>query len=139
MSWRGMEGGIEAVRLGHEVVMCPQSHCYFDHYQSENYAQEPEAFHGPAVLLEHVYEFEPIPAGLTGKECRRVLGAQGNLWTEYIKTPEHAEYMLLPRLCALAEVVWSDARQRHLENFLTRLNAHYPRFDALKSKYRHNQ
>lgn len=137
MSWRGMEGGIEAIRLGHEVVMCPQSHCYFDHYQSEHDPQEPEAFHGPAVLLEHVYEFEPIPAGLTGDECRRVLGAQGNLWTEYIKTPEHAEYMLLPRLCALAEVVWSDARQRHLENFLTRLNAHYPRFDALKVKYRH--
>ncbi|GAK60541.1 beta-hexosaminidase [Candidatus Vecturithrix granuli] len=139
MSWRGMEGGIEAARLGYEVVMCPQSHCYFDHYQSENYAQEPEAIKAVAVPLEKVYEFEPMPAGLTVEECRRVLGAQGNLWTEYIKTPEHAEYMLLPRLCAIAEVVWSEKRQRDLEHFLTRLNAHYPRFDALKVKYRHDQ
>lgn len=139
MSWRGTAGGIAAARLGHEVVMCPESHCYFDHSQSENAEQEPEAFPGPAVPLEKVYEFEPMPAGLSTEEGRRVLGAQGNLWTEYINTPEHAEYMLLPRLCALAEVLWSDARQRCLENFLVRLNAHYPRFDALKVKYRHAQ
>ena len=137
MSWRGMEGGIEAVRLGHEVVMCPQSHCYFDHYQSENYAQEPEAIQAAAVPLEKVYEFEPMPHELSVEEARRILGVQGNLWTEYINTPEHVEYMLLPRLCALAEVGWSEKRQRNLQHFLARLNAHYPRFDVLQINYRH--
>lgn len=136
MSWRGMEGGIEAARLGYEVVMCPQSHCYFDHYQSEDYTQEPEAFHGPAVPLEKVYAFEPIPPELTAEERRRIRGVQGNLWTEYISTPEHAEYMLLPRLCALAEVSWSEQRQRDWRQFLSRLNAHYPRFDILHVNYR---
>lgn len=117
--------------------MCPQSHCYFDHYQSSNHDQEPEAIRGVDIPLEKMYAFDPIPPELNDEQCRRVLGAQGNMWTEYIKTPEHAEYMLLPRLCALAEVVWSDKSHRNLENFLTRLSSHYPRFDALDVKYRH--
>jgi N-acetyl-beta-hexosaminidase len=113
MSWRGTAGGIEAARAGHDVVMTPNSHVYFDYYQGDS-LQEPLAIGGFSPL-ERVYAFEPVPEELSPAEARHVLGGQANLWTEYIKTPEHAEYMLLPRMLALAEVVWSPADRRHWE------------------------
>ena len=122
MSWRGMEGGIQAARLGHDVVMTPKSHCYFDYYQgpSEN---EPLAIGGD-LPLETVYSFEPVPPELDENQARHVLGAQGNLWTEYIKTWDHVEYMVLPRMLALAEVVWSPAASRDFDHFLLRAREH---------------
>ena len=115
--------------------MSPQAHCYFDYYQSANRAQEPQAF--DAVLpLERVYAFEPVPAELADAQRQHILGAQGNLWTEYIPTPAQVEYMLLPRFCALAEVVWSARQLRDETDFLTRLSAHYPRFEAAGVNYR---
>jgi len=134
MSWRGTAGGIEAARAGHDVVMTPNSHVYFDHYQGDS-LQEPLAIGGFSPL-ERVYAFEPVPEELTAAEARHVLGGQANLWTEYIKTPEHAEYMLLPRMLALAEVVWSPAGRRHWEEFTRRIPPHLERLDAAGINYR---
>ena len=135
MSWRGMAGGVKAAELGHDVVMTPQAHCYFDHYQSQDRQNEPQAFDG-YVSLEHVYAFEPAAAELSVEQAKYVLGGQGNLWTEYIPTTEQAEYMLLPRLCALAEALWSKKEQRDLQDFLPRLSAHYERFEVMGLNYR---
>ncbi len=137
MSWRGEEGGVEAARQGHDVIMTPQSHCYFDHYQSSDFASEPKAFSLQSPLpLETVYAYEPIPAELTAEEAAHVLGAQANLWTEYIPTTQQAEYMLLPRLCALSEVVWSPKALRDEASFFSRLPAHFDYFDAKGINYR---
>ncbi len=107
-SWRGEEGGIKAAKLGHNVIMSPYQHIYFDAYQSES-SEEPKAIHG-LTRLKQVYHYEPIPKQLTKGQQSLVLGAQGALWTEYIKTPRHAEYMLFPRLAALSEVLWSKQK-----------------------------
>ncbi|MDH3495346.1 MAG: family 20 glycosylhydrolase [Gemmatimonadota bacterium] len=134
MSWRGMVGGIAAARQGHDVIMTPSSHVYFDHYQGSP-AFEPLAIGGYAPL-EKVYAFEPMPAELTPEEARHVLGAQGNVWTEYIATPEHVEYMAVPRMLALAEVVWSPRERREWSGFVARLPAQLRRLDALDVRYR---
>ncbi len=134
MSWRGVQGGIEAARQGHDVVMTPTSHLYFDYLQGDS-AQEPLGI-GGFVSLEKVYSFEPVPEELTAAEARHVLGAQANLWTEYIATEAHAEYMLLPRLLALSEVVWSPAGKRDFRDFARRLPWHLKRMDALGIRYR---
>ncbi|MHB1193563.1 MAG: family 20 glycosylhydrolase [Longimicrobiales bacterium] len=134
MSWRGVQGGIDAARQGHDVVMTPTSHVYFDYLQGEA-AQEPLGI-GGFVPLERVYSFEPVPDELSAAEARRVLGAQANLWTEYIPTGEHAEYMLNPRLLALSEVVWSPAEARDFRDFARRLPWHLERMDALGIRYR---
>ena len=135
MSWRGTKGGIEAARAGHDVVMTPTSHVYLDYYQSRDQASEPIAG-GGYLPLDTVYAFEPVPAELTPAEARHVLGAQGNLWTEYVPTPKQAEYMLYPRLSALAEVVWSPKAARDVTDFRARLVAHLRRLDALDVNYR---
>ena len=134
MSWRGVQGGIEAARQGHDVVMTPTSHVYFDYLQGDS-AQEPLGI-GGFLPLERVYSFEPVPEELAPDEARRVLGAQANLWTEYIPTEEHAEYMLNPRLLALSEVVWSPAEVRDFRDFARRLPWHLQRLDALGIRYR---
>lgn len=134
MSWRGIEGGIAAAQQNHDVVMSPTSHCYFDFYQADP-ADEPRAI-GGFLPLEKVYAYEPVPSELTKKQSRLILGAQGNVWTEYIKTPAEVEYMALPRLCALAEVVWSPKSQRNLDDFLRRMSAHYARLDEMGVNYR---
>ena len=134
MSWRGVQGGIEAARQGHDVVMTPTSHLYFDYLQGDT-AQEPLGI-GGFVPLEKVYSFEPVPEELTAAEARHVLGAQANLWTEYIATDAHAEYMLNPRLLALSEVVWSPADARDFRDFARRLPWHLERFDASGIHYR---
>jgi hexosaminidase len=135
MSWRGTAGGIEAARQGHDVIMTPSSHVYFDYYQSRDRSQEPLAI-GGFTPLEKVYAFEPVSAELTREEAGHVLGAQANVWTEYMKTSEHVEYMVFPRLLALAEVVWSPRTSRSWPHFLGRLPAHLSRLDALGVNYR---
>ncbi len=134
MSWRGTEGGIAAARAGHDVVMAPDSHTYFDHYQSER-PGEPLAI-GGLLPLEKVYEFEPAPAELTPEEAAHILGAQGQLWSEYLTGPGNVEYMAFPRLLALAEVVWSAKGRRDLPDFLARVAAHEPRLQRLHVNFR---
>lgn len=135
MSWRGTEGGIAAARAGHDVVMTPGSHTYFDHYQSANRAAEPLAI-GGFTNLEKVYGYEPVPVELDSIAARRVLGAQGQVWTEYILGPKHVEYMAYPRTAALAEVLWTPVLRRDYGDFLARLPWHLRRLDALDVGYR---
>jgi len=134
MSWRGVAGGIEAARQGHDVIMSPNSHCYFDHYQGDP-KFEPKAW-GGYLSLEKVYSYEPTPEGLNVQDAKHVLGAQANIWTEYIPTEQQVEYMALPRMSALAEVVWSPKALRDFEKFSHRMERQYQRFDAMKLNYR---
>jgi hexosaminidase len=133
MSWRGTAGGIEAARSGHDVVMSPTSHCYFDYYQG--LFDEPWAI-GGFLPLEKVYSYEPVPEELTPEQARHVLGAQANLWTEYIVEAPQAEYMLLPRLLALSEVVWSEKNLRSYPDFSRRIVPHYDRLAAAGVNFR---
>jgi len=134
MSWRGIAGGIEAARQGHDVIMTPNSHLYLDYYQGDT-IQEPLAIGGFSPL-ERVYSYDPVPAELTGREAQHVLGAQGNLWTEYISTTDYVEYMVLPRMLALSEVVWSPAEARDWNSFLTRLGPHLLRLEGMGVNFR---
>lgn len=121
MSWRGVKGGIEAAKQDHNVIMTPNSHCYFDHYQSKDTDNEPLSI-GGFLPVEKVYSYEPVPEELSADQQHYILGAQGNLWSEYIKTEEHMEYMALPRATALSEVVWSQKEDKDFEDFKSRLN-----------------
>ncbi|MFH1021855.1 MAG: beta-N-acetylhexosaminidase [Planctomycetota bacterium] len=121
MSWRNMEGGIQAAREGHDAVMSPKTHCYFDYYQSQDVGMEPPAI-GGCLPLETVYAFEPVPSGLSPGEAAHIIGVQGNLWTEYMATPEKVEYMTFPRASALAEVAWSPPGLRDAGDFSRRLD-----------------
>lgn len=120
MSWRGMEGGIKAAQMGHDVIMTPTTYCYFDYYQTNNTENEPLAI-GGYLPLEQVYGFEPAPNILTPEQKKHIIGAQANLWTEYIPTAEHVEYMTLPRLAAMCEVQWTQPEKKNYKNFLERL------------------
>ena len=133
MSWRGVSGGIEAARLGHDVIMTPTAFCYFDYYQA-NPETEPLAI-GGYTTLKKVYSFEPVPQELSASETKHILGAQGNVWTEYIKDPDYAEYMSLPRMTALSEVVWSSKESRNWKDFRARLNHFFKRLDVLDVNY----
>lgn len=119
MSWRGMDGGIAAARQGHDVVMSPTSSAYLDYYQGDPRFEPPAI--GGFLPLATVYAFEPIPPELSAQEAVHILGGQANLWTEYVATPEHASYMMWPRLCSLAEAVWSPPAGRDWNSFLARL------------------
>ena len=129
MSWRGIEGGIEAAKAGHDVVMTPTGFCYFDYYQSDH-PDEPLAI-GGFIPLEKVYSYEPIPEELNASEAKFILGAQANVWTEYMPSFEKVEYMMFPRLCALAEVVWSQKETKNFEQFISRLSPHINRLEAM--------
>ncbi len=120
MSWRGTEGGIHAARMGHDAVMTPGAYCYLDHYQSLDRDIEPYAIGGFTDLLT-VYSYEPVPQVLNRREARHILGVQGNVWTEYMYTGSHIEYMALPRLTALSEVQWTSAKLNDERSFLSRL------------------
>lgn len=133
MSWRGPEGGIAAARQGHDVVMTPGSYCYFDHYQA-NPKTEPKAI-GGYTTLKKVYSYEPVPGELTKEQSKFILGAQGNVWTEYIPAPEHAEYMAVPRMIALAEVDWTPKNLKNWNDFRTRLEPEFRRMDLLHVNY----
>lgn len=135
MSWRGEGGGVTAAAAGHDVVMTPVGFTYLDLYQSRAHEVEPVA-QGGYLPLERVYQYEPIPAGLDGDRARHVLGTQAQLWTEYMPTPEHVEYMAFPRLCALAEVAWSDPDRRDWQDFVERLIPMLGRLDAMNVRYR---
>jgi hexosaminidase len=134
MSWRGMAGGIEAAREGHDVIMTPTSHLYFDYYQGPP-ASEPFAIGGNSPLPK-VYDFEPVPPELSAAQAAHIIGAQGNVWTEYMKTTDHVEYMVFPRLLALSEVVWSPRAARDWPSFRARLDRELRRLDALGVNYR---
>jgi len=133
MDWIG--GAVEAAGAGHDVIMSPTKFCYLDYYQSTNRAAEPKAI-GGFLPLSKVYSFEPIPEKLDPQFRSHILGAQGNLWTEYVPNFKHAQFMMFPRLCALAEVNWSPAAARNWEDFQQRLQAQFQRFDQLGVNYR---
>lgn len=133
MSWRGFEGGIAAARQGHDVVMTPVSHCYFNVYQGDP-ATEPDSYRG-LLTLKKVYSFEPVPAELSSAEAEHVIGGQACLWTEYVKDGKTAEYMILPRITALSEVLWSSTEDRNWESFNNRLMRMMRRFDAMGLNY----
>lgn len=120
MAWRVEKIGIEAARDGHKVIMTPGEFCYFDSYQGTPDSQ-PEAI-GGFLPVEKVYAYNPVPDSLSGDEAKRIWGVQANLWAEYISTPEHAEYMLYPRLLALAEVAWTNPSKRSWTDFKPRVN-----------------
>lgn len=133
MSWRGEAGGIEAAKMGHDVIMTPGDTNYLDHYQ-DKWEEEPIAI-GGLTTLEDVYEYEPVPDTLTAEEAKYVLGAQGNVWTEYMHTPSKVEYMAYPRAIALAEVLWSPEESKDWNDFHTRLQAIFKRLDIMGVNY----
>jgi hexosaminidase len=134
MSWRGEDGGIEAARAGHDVVMAPEEPTYFDHAQSKDPAEPINI--GGVNTIDSVYAYEPVPAKLDAKEAAHVLGAQAQLWTEYMPNPRHVEYMAWPRLCAMSEVLWSPREARDLAAFKTRLREHLARLQTLDVNFR---
>jgi hexosaminidase len=130
-AWRGSEATVHAARAGHEVVACPTSAAYFDYKQSDDPG---ELFPvGPTLTLDDVYAFEPVPATLTPEEAERIIGVQCNVWTEQLDSARRIDYMLFPRLCALAEVAWSAGPR---DDFRERLTVHLGRLDALGVEYR---
>jgi hexosaminidase len=136
MSWRGTLGAVAGAKEGHDVILTPGSHAYFDHYQA-NYSDEPLAI-GGFLPLKKVYGFNPVPEELTTEEAVYVLGAQGNVWTEYMTTTDHVEYMVFPRILAMSEVVWSgasNALETDYPEFLSRLESFMKRMDALDINY----
>ncbi|RTY92475.1 glycoside hydrolase family 20 protein [Flavobacterium sp. GT3R68] len=133
MSWRGTQGGIDAAKQHHNVVMTPSSHCYFDHYQGDP-KYEPIAI-GGYTPVEKVYAYDPTPAALSPEEAKYIMGAQGNVWTEYINTPEHVEYMTMPRMAALAEVVWGTSNPNNYKDFQNRLLQHFAVLDKMGVNY----
>ena len=126
-------GGIEAAKMKHDVIMTPGKPVYFDHYQAGPEG-EPIAI-GGMNTLKNVYDYEPVPAELNAEEAKYVLGAQANLWTEYITTAEHVEYMILPRMPALAEVVWSPRENRNWQSFNERLQTHFKAYGQKGLRY----
>jgi hexosaminidase len=135
MSWRGTAGGLAAARAGHDVIMTPGDYTYFDHYQSRSTATEPLAI-GGFLPLDSVYAYEPVPAELEPQFAPHVLGAQGQVWTEYIEGPKNVEYMAFPRESTLAEVLWTPKGRRDFADFSARLPAEFARLQALDVNYR---
>ncbi|GFR74545.1 beta-hexosaminidase [Elysia marginata] len=120
MSWRGEQGGIVAAKQKHDVVMTPNNFCYFDHYQAKPTEEEPLAI-GGYTPVEEVYSYYPIPGELKEDEQKYILGAQGNVWTEYMANTSKVEYMILPRMTALSEVLWTSKESKNWEEFKLRL------------------
>lgn len=136
MSWRGEQGGIEAANQQHNVVMSPGTHCYFDHYQGDP-ELEPIAI-GGFTTVEKVYSYDPVPAGLNDSLSKYIMGAQGNVWTEYILNEKHVEYMAFPRMCALAEVLWTPKEKKDQYGFQDRLLNHFGFLDRFNVNYAHS-
>jgi hexosaminidase len=133
MDWIG--GGAESAASGHDVVMSPTKFCYFDHYQSTNRVAEPKAI-GGFLPLEQVYAFDPMPTNLPPEFHAHVLGGQANLWAEYVPNLHHVEYMMFPRLGALAEADWSPKEMRDWPDFEARAALNEKRLDAMGVNYR---
>ncbi len=135
MSWRGTDGGIKASAMGFDVIMTPNTYCYFDYYQSKDEDKEPFGI-GGFLPWEKVYGYEPLD-GLNDNQQKHILGVQANLWTEYVATPEHLEYMLLPRMTALSEVQWCKPENKNPERFKAAMEAEsFKIFDILGYNYR---
>ena len=133
MSWRGLEGGIAAAKSGHDVIMTPIQSLYFWTYQGDP-KTEPLAA-GGFISLEKVYQYEPVPATLTDVEAKHIMGAQGCAWTEYMEGPDEVEYMVFPRISALAEIVWSPKEEKNWKDFTTRMIKQYQRYDQRGINY----
>ncbi|MBV9242786.1 MAG: family 20 glycosylhydrolase, partial [Acidobacteria bacterium] len=137
MSWRGNKGAIDAARADHDVIMSPTEFAYFDYRQGDA-AKEPVG--QPWYLpLEKVYSFDPLPKELSPDEAKYILGGQGNVWTEYMKTPQQVEYMVFPRMLAMAEDLWSMPENKNYADFRRRLDAQFPRLDKQGIKYRRSE
>ena len=133
MSWRGVSGGIEAAKMNHEVIMTPNATCYLDHYQAKDTANEPLAI-GGYTPIEEIYNYEPIPNELDKSLHKYIIGAQGNVWTEYMKTSHHVEYMVFPRIFALSEVVWAKDKLS-FNDFENKVIDMYPILDKMDINY----
>lgn len=133
MSWRGTEGGIAAAKQKHFVVMTPGSHCYFDYYQGEP-KNEPLAI-GGYIPVEKVYSFNPTPKELNQEEAKYILGAQANVWTEYMEDAQKVEYMVFPRIMALSEVLWGTSNPEKYTNFQNRMIQQFPALDKKGINY----
>jgi hexosaminidase len=134
MSWRGAEGGIQAAQQQHYVVMTPGKPCYFDHYQAKTKNLEPVAI-GGFNPLDSVYRYNPLPVALTADQKKYILGAQGNVWTEYITDFKKVEYMTMPRMAALAEVLWTPTASKNYADFISRLKIHAQLLDKMGVNY----
>ncbi len=133
MSWRGIKGGEEAAKQGHNVIMTPNTHFYLDYYQ--NKAEEEPLAIGGYLPLSKVYSYNPLAGELTPEEAKHIIGVQGNVWTEYMNESSYVEYMAYPRACAIAEVGWLDFEKRNFDDFAKRLQGHFKRFDAMGVNY----
>lgn len=132
MSWQGEAGGIAAAKENHQVIMTPGSHVYLDHSQTKN---EKEVTIGGFLPLEKVYSYEPIPKELNEQQAKYVLGAQGNVWTEYMANPAKVEYMIFPRLSALSEVLWSPKESKNWTEFQTKIETMKKRYTMWGANY----
>jgi len=132
MSWRGEEGGIAAAQQHHNVIMTPDKYVYLDHSQTKN---EDSVTIGGYLPLDTVYNYEPIPKELKPSEAHYVLGAQGNVWTEYMASPQKVEYMIFPRISALSEVVWSPKESKDWNKFSSELPEMYKRYELWGVNY----
>ena len=133
MSWRGIDGGIAAANAGHDVVMTPTTHCYFDYYQAKS--GDPKAI-GGFLPLKVVYSYEPVPTAIGADKAKHILGADGNLWTEFVPNYPHAQFMTYPRACAMAELTWTEPKQKNWEDFQKRLDSHLLRLKAQGANFR---
>ncbi len=133
MSWRGEQGGINAANMGHDVIMTTDEYLYFDSYQSDPRTQ-PEAA-GGFLPLDKVYSYNPVPTEIEGDKLKHILGAQANVWTEYMPTNQHVEYMAFPRALALAEINWTKQEERNWADFEQRLQEHYKILQKLEVNY----
>jgi len=133
MSWRGMDGGIAAANAGHDVVMTPTSHCYFDYSQA---AQGEPRNIGSLITLEKVYSFEPVPGAIAPDKVKHILGGGANLWSEFFPNYAHVQYMAYPRACALAETTWTDPKLKQWDDFSKRLDVHLKRLKVQGVNYR---
>lgn len=135
MSWRGSDGGIAATKAGHDVIMTPNTYCYLDYYQHEDWTREPAAISN-TLTLPQVWQFAVIPEQIAPDKKQHILGGQGNIWTEYIPTADHLEYMAFPRAIAIADLLWNHPADRNYDELAARLKAHLPCLDALGVNYR---
>ena len=134
MSWRGEQGGITAAQKGNNVIMTPHRYCYIDYYQWRMRDEEPLA-QGGYLPLSMVYQYDPVPKELNDEQKKRILGSQGNLWTEYISDFKYVEYMVYPRACAIAEITWTPANKKSYNQFLIRLREYSKRLEILNVNF----
>ena len=134
MSWRGVDGGLEAARQGHDAIMTPNTYYYLDYYQSEDIKNEPFGI-GGYLPVEKCYSYEPYPEGMTAEQQAHILGVQGNMWTEYVATEDHLQYMILPRLAALSEVQWCNAERKDWNRFSAAANKFCKIYEVMGYNY----